>query len=305
LDIASANVSLTPDDVQVKDVAASLAGSEWRGSLALPRQCGAPGGRCLVRFDLHADTISTEDWDNLLTAHPRKGPWYRLFASNPQPGNSYLLALHAAGQLTAKRLLVHKLSASRVSATVELENGILHLSNLMGDVLGGSHHGEWKADFTARPPEYSGSGSFQNVDLKQLSQAMHDGWITGTGTASYRVNAAGLTEAELMASANGSLQMDELEGTLPHVVLNNEMGPLRIRSFAGRVLLQSGKFQITASKLEAPEGDYQVSGTASLGGILNLKFMHTHARGFTVVGPLDDPTIVQSAAAEARAALKP
>jgi len=302
LEIASANVALLPGEVEVKDVTASLGGSTWRGSLALPRQCSVPA-QCLVRFNLHADTIATDEWSDLLTAHPRKGLWYRLFTSNPQPGNSYLLALHATGQLTVDRLVLHKLSASRVSAKVEMENGVLRLSDLEGDVLGGRHSGEWKADFTAKPPEYSGSGSFQDIDLEQMSQAMHDGWITGRGGASYRATAAGLTASELMASANASLQVDELEGTLPHIVLDSGMGPLHVRRFTGRVLLQGGKFEIAAGKFDAPGGAYQVSGTASLGGVLNLKLTRTHAGGFTVMGPLAAPSVAQ--AAEARAALKP
>ncbi len=101
----------------------------FRGNAGVPAQC-------LVRFNFHADTISTDGWDDLLMAHARKGPWYSLFASNPRPGNSYLLALHATGQLTANRLVVHKLSASQVSAKVELEKGVLRLSDLRGDVPG-------------------------------------------------------------------------------------------------------------------------------------------------------------------------
>jgi hypothetical protein len=304
LEIASANVVLLPSGVEVNDVTASLAGSSWRGSLTLPRQCGVPA-ECLVRFNLHADTVATDEWSDLLSAHPRSGPWYHLFASNPQTGNSYLLALHATGQLTANHIVLHKLAASQVSATLELESGILRLSDLKGVVLGGRHRGEWKADFTVKPPEYSGSGKFQDVDLEQLGQAMHDGWVTGTGAASYHARAAGLTASELIASADASLQVDELEGTLPHIVLDSEMGPLRMRSFTGRILLQRGKFEIAEGSLVAPDGDYQVSGTASLGGVLNLKLVRANAGGFTIVGPLTAPSVTQAAAAEARAALKP
>jgi hypothetical protein len=83
------------------------------------------------------------------------------------------------------------------------------------------------------------------------------------------------------------------------------MGPLHIRRFAGRVLLQDDRFEIVGGKFDASDGAYEVSGTASLGGVLNLKLMRTHAGGFTVMGPLDAPSVAQATAAEARAALKP
>ena len=99
--------------------------------------------------------------------------------------------------------------------------------------------------------------------------------------------------------------MEDLEGTLPYLVLETGMGPLQIRRFAGRVLLQDDRFEIVGGKFDAPDGAYQVSGTASLGGVLNLKLMRTHAGGFNVTGPLDAPSVAQATAAEARAALKP
>jgi hypothetical protein len=304
LEIASASISLLPSGVEVKDVLATLAGTTWRGSLAFPRQCSLPA-QCLVRFNLHADTIATDEWSELLNAHPRTGPWYSLFTSNQQAGNSYLLALHAGGEVTASHVAIHKLRATQVSAKVDLENGVLRLSDLEGDVWGGRQVGEWRADFTAKPPKYSGSGSFQEIDLEQLSQAMHDGWITGNGTASYSATAVGLTAAELMASANATLQVEELEGTLPHIVLDSETGPLHVLGFSGGILLQNGEFEIGDCKLDTSGGAFQVSGTASLGGILNVKLARAHAGGFAIVGPLNAPSVAETAAAEARAALKP
>ncbi len=135
LEIASANLVLTPNEVEAKSITASLAGSTWHGSMTMPRGC-AGQAQCLVRFDLHADTIATDEWSALLGSHPRNGPWYRLFSSSLQPGTSFPLVLHATGQVTAARVLLQQLTASQVSANVELENGVLHLSDLQADVLG-------------------------------------------------------------------------------------------------------------------------------------------------------------------------
>jgi uncharacterized protein involved in outer membrane biogenesis len=202
-------------------------------------------------------------------------------------------------------VVIHKLPTSQVIAKVEIENGVLRLSDLQGNVLGGSHQGEWKADFTTKPPAYSGDGTFQNVDLEQLSQAMHDDWISGTATATYHATASGLTTADLTASADASLHVDELEGTLPHIVLNNDLGPMRVRGFSGLVLLQRGNFEVTEGDLDTADGPYQLSGTASLGGILNLKLARAHGDSFTIVGPLTAPSVTSGIAAEARVVPKP
>jgi AsmA-like C-terminal region len=262
-------------------------------------------GSCPVRFDLHADEIATDELNRLLSPHPETRPWYRFLNSSAQSGAPYLASLHAVGKLTANRVLVHKLVASHVSANVELANGKLRLTDLRGDVLGGKHQGEWKADFTAKSPEYSGSGTLERVALGQLAEVMQDDWITGTVSATYHATISGLSKAELLSSASTSLQVDARDGLLPHVALPSATGPLQMRRFVGRLLLRSSMFEIQEGKLETSSGSYQVSGTASLSRILDLKLLRDGAPGFTITGTLTEPHVVSTTAPETRAALKP
>src|SRR5207245_5057030 len=103
---------------------------------------------------------------------------------------------------------------------VELEDGRLQLSDLRGEVLGGRHWGEWRADFTAKPPVYSGSGSLERVALGQLAEAMHDGWVTGTIKATYRATTSGLSAAELFSSAEDrkSTRLNSSHGSISYAV---------------------------------------------------------------------------------------
>jgi hypothetical protein len=304
VEIASASVLLAPDKITASRVTASLATSTWRGSFELPRQCGL-SGPCPVRFDLHADAISTDALSELFDPHPRNRPWYRFLSTAPESRNPYLLNLAAEGRLTADRVTLHKLVASRVSANVELRDGVLRLTDVQGDVLGGKHVGIWKADFRAKPPAYSGSGTLERIALGQLAQSMHDEWITGIGTATYQAAADGLTAGELMSSASAAVKFEASGGMLPHIVLLGGAAPLRIRSFIGRLLLRDAKFEIQEGKLDTADGVYQVSGTASLGRVLNLNLMRAGARSFSITGPLTEPRVSEANTPETRAALKP
>ena len=196
LEIASATLLLMPDQVTVQNVTASIADTSWHGSLVLPRQCALPES-CPVHFDLHTDEVATDRLNQLFNPHVRQQPWYR-FLSSPAAGVPYLLTVHATGKLTANRVVIHKLVGNRVSANVELNKGKLRLSDVRGDVLGGRHTGEWEGDFTAKPPEYSGSGTLERVELSQLSERMKDDWITGTATGTYRVKASGLDAGRIV-----------------------------------------------------------------------------------------------------------
>jgi len=74
LEIASANLFLTPEQISVQNLMASIADTSWHGSLALPRPCIVPDS-CPIRFDLHTDEISTDRLNQLINPHVRKQPW--------------------------------------------------------------------------------------------------------------------------------------------------------------------------------------------------------------------------------------
>ncbi|PYX16270.1 MAG: hypothetical protein DMG84_08280 [Acidobacteria bacterium] len=304
VEIASANLLLTPENVQVQNINASLSSSAWRGSLLLPRNCALPD-RCPVSFDLHASQIDIHELNQSLNPHPRKQPWYRFLSTSPQTATPYLLTLHATGKLNVDRLAIQNLVATWVSAHVELESGIVRLSDLRGDLLGGKHLGDWQADFSVKPPEYSGSGTLQGIDLQQLAQAMRDGWVTGTATATYRASASGVDAAQLISSAKASLKVEVRDGLFPHIVLAEGNEPLHIHRLVGNLVLRDGRFEIQQGKLETPGGIYQLSGTASLTRTLDLKLVRAGAPGFNIIGPLTEPRVAPVKAQETQAALKP
>jgi len=304
LQIASANLTLTPDRTVIQNINASVAGTLWRGSLALPRPCKTAEG-CVANFDLHADELAIDRLNQLLNPNVRPGPWYRFLSTSTASGTPYLLNVNAAGKLTANRVVVGRLVENHFSANVELKHGQLRLYELHADVLGGKHVGEWKADFTSKPPQYSGGGTLERVALGQLADTMNDSWIMGSATATYRASASGLTASELFASAAGTLEVQAWEAALPHISLSENAVPLQIRGLTARLILHNAKFEIEDGKLQAPDGTYQISGTASFGRVLNLKLTRDGAPGFDITGTLSAPRVLQIAAAETRAALKP
>ena len=304
LQISSASLQILPGRVEARNVMASVAGSTWRGSLTLPRHCTAPED-CTIRFDLRTNKLATDDVGVAIRPEAQPSEWYRFFSSPPEPGIPYLATLRAAGRLRAARVLIHRLTATDVSVNVALDSGKLRLSDLSAQVLGGRHTGTWIADFTARPPRYAGSGTFDGVDLNELARAMHDAWVRGAAGAAYRVSASGWSAADMLASANATLDVVAVDGMLPHITLAAGSPPLTMRRFSGRVVFHNRQFEIQQGKLETPRGIYDVSGSASPGQALNLKLMRSQSRGFNITGSLAAPRVTEVSQPETRAALKP
>ena len=305
LEIASGTIVLTPNNINVLYLSGSLGSTQWKGALAIPRPC-VPPDTCPVHFDLRADQLATDALNEVLNPAAAKRPWYKFLSpSSGSVGKPYLATLQANGKLAANRLDVHGLIASRISGEVELNRGKLRISDLHGDVLGGKHSGEFRADFTEKIPEYSGSGTLEQIVLGQLGDLMHDAWVTGTASVEYKVSASGVSAAELFSSANATVLVDAHDGMFPHLALAGAAQPLRMRSFNDRMVLRRGVFEIQEGKLETPSGIYQVSGTASLGRVLDVKLARDGAHGFNISGTLNAPKVSPATNAETQAALKP
>jgi hypothetical protein len=304
LDIVTADLVLAPDRTEVNHLTAVIAGTSWRGSLALPRPCPALNA-CPIRFDLHSDLIATDQWTTLLFPAAQKEPWYRFGSASVHLDSPGLLALDATGNLSADKLVVRGVVAAKVSAKVQMEEGKLELKDLRADLLGGRHLGDWKADFTSQPPRYTVSGGVDRLALGQLATAMDNAWVTGVATAKYRVDASGLTPSELLNSATGTLQIEARNGLLRPAVLSEGEGPLQMRHLIASLALRAGKFEIQSGDLETENAPYQLTGTASLGRVLNLKLSRDGAPGFNITGTLTQPRVAPLAAPNAQAALRP
>jgi AsmA family/AsmA-like C-terminal region len=302
--IASADLRLSADQVRVEKLIATAAETSWTGSLSLPRGCGSPGA-CQIHFDLKADQIGLTGLSEWVSPTAKQRPWYRVLESSARVGAPFLASVHASGHITADQLLVRDFEASHVSADVSLDAGKLQVSEWNVDFWGGKHRGEWHADFTVKPAMCGGSGSFTGISLERIADTMKDQWIAGTANASYEIK--GICPADFWTSAVAMLQFDIKDGVLPHISLAGDDEPLKVSRFSGRARIDGGQIEIKDAKLDSASGKFLLSGTASLKQELDLKLVAepngSQTAGFTITGTLAQPRVVRSAA-ETQAQLK-
>ncbi len=298
LQISSAELTLTPENATLQKIAASFPGKHvaLNGWVRLPRGC-ATLNECPAHFELTADQLSTDDLNELLNPRLRRRPWYDVLP--PRDSGSLFANVRAEGHLSVNRLLVESVAARRVVAAVRFEPGKLAVTDLRGQLFGGTLRAEWQADFAGSHPAYALRGTLESASMAQIAAAMDDEWATGSANLSYQGTASGWTGAGLAASATGSLQFDWRDGALAHVALAGAKPPLHIRRFAGRMELRAGVLEIAASRMETSAGIYKVSGTASLARQLGITLLGDGAPGFVITGPLAKPQVAAAPASQA------
>lgn len=297
--IISAEMQLMPDKVRLGKLNATAAGSEWSGWVETPRGCGTPE-TCPARFALNASQIALSALHEWIQPDAKKREWYQVLGSKAQQAPSILGRLRASGQVTADRLQAHGVVATRASANVSLEKGNLQISQVAADVLGGTYRGQWRADFGVKPAACSGSGNFSGLLLANLADAMKDPWITGKANASYDVK--GRCPADFWQSAEGTLHVEMRDGIFSHVIIGDGSEPLRVTRLSGEAQLHAGMIEITNTKLDSPDGKYQLSGTVSLKREVDLKLAQVPngvtAVGYAITGTLAEPRVAPLAGTE-------
>ena len=311
IEISSAELQLLHDEARVEKLSVRAADAHWTGSMALPRGCGTPGA-CLVRFNLSTEEIGVTELSKWMGSPPSERRWYQMLTRAEPAAPSFLANLRASGKVNAGRLLIRDLVANRVSASLELEHGKLRISDLRADLLGGKHLGDWRADFAADSPVYTGTGTLTGISLQQTADAMHDPWISGTAGGTYRLTASGADAAAFWQSAEGALQFDLRDGVLSHISLASDEGPLRIVRWQGLARMRGGKIEIEKAKLISASGAYEINGVASLGQVLDFKLTrsadarsaHAGSVAYSITGSLAEPQVVLTTP-ETQARLKP
>jgi hypothetical protein len=326
IEIGSATMTLVPDAVRVDKISARTASTHWSGAVTAARHCALPP--CVFQFDLTADQLSTADLAEWFTPHPAKRPWYRILnpssnsdsasGSNPARGLSPLLALQAHGNFQVARFGLKKVVATQVAAQVDVDRGKITLTALRGQLLQGTHQGNWIIDLSnrevsarnasSRPVRYHGAGTLHDISLAQVSAltststSTNDAWITGTADGKFDLEGSADGFRELLTRSDGKLQFVMRNGSLPHIRIPGSPTPLPVHRFSGDLRLQEGAWELSAGRLESRDGFYRVRGTASPANGFDFVLTRGDERSWNVTGTLAKPRVAPAYSSEAKRA---
>ncbi|HEX3106581.1 MAG TPA: AsmA family protein [Terriglobales bacterium] len=302
LQIRRADLTIDADVVRVKNLDALAAESTWRGSLSIPRPCATPE-TCRIQFHLRTAQASAAALNRLLNPMAAKHPWYKILEIGSS--SNYFAKVAATGSVAIDKLKLGGAVCTGFFSNLDLEKARLSLMNTHGSLLSGEATGDFKADFSVRPPEYSGAGNFDGISLSSISKFMRTGWIDGEGSANYRFKTAGWKLQDLFKQAELDANFSIKDSEFPHVVLSENAEPLHSSAFSGQLTLRDGIFSLDNAELVSESGVFNVSGTASLAGDLDFKMTGENTTGYNVSGTLDQPRVSPITNPPTQAALKP
>jgi hypothetical protein len=288
--VDSATVTLGSQIANLTSFVATFAGGpSVSGSGSFPLVCNSIE-TCVLHFELHTPDISISRLSHLLNPAFQSRPWYHLLAVGQRDDNA-LTKLHALGHIAAARVLIGSLTASDVTAALEVNSGAVSLKDIHADMLGGRHTGNWDGDFTAQPPKFFGSGNVSKLAMAQVASLMHDAWATGTLDGQYTLGLTGLDAAALRDSTTGSASFRWTAGTLRHITLESKATPLTFSTMSGQIAIRNGTITCDDCKMQAAGQLYTVKGNATFARDLDFHLTTLGAGAYAISGPLEKPRV--------------
>jgi hypothetical protein len=288
--VDSATVMLDSQIANITSFAAAFAGGpSISGSGSFPLGCNS-AETCVLRFELHTPEVSISRLNRLLNPAFQSLPWYHLLAVGQRNDNA-ITRLHALGYVAAARVLIGSLSASNVTATIELNSGSVSLKDIHAELVGGRLTGNWDGDFTTQPPKFFGSGNVSKVAMAQVAGLMHDAWATGTLDGQYTLGLTGLDATALRDSATGTASFKWTTGTLRHITLESKTTPLTFSTMSGQIAIRNGAITCDDCKMQAAGQLYTVKGNATFARDLDFHLTTSGASAYAISGPLDKPRV--------------
>lgn len=292
--IASANLSLSANEIAVQKLVATLSGTRttFEGNINIPRSCEKAS--CPVRFDLRATELNFDDLNRVLNPRLRSSGWRAIggkFLTASREDASRLLELEAIGTVNANHLLMKSLTANKVTALLEVKRGVVALRNVQGEFLGGHYSGEWSANFTGADPEYTGTGTLEGLGLAQLNSLMRTTVGTGVITrARLKLKLAGSDASTLRRTATGQLSFNWTNGSILAGVDSGKVPPLVFSSWLASSEIAGQKISLTSGSLRTSSGLYTTTGTASFARDLDLRLVSS-TQVLSITGTLEAPVV--------------
>jgi hypothetical protein len=272
----------------------------FTGNVSKPWSCQPKQTSCPLEFELHSDSLKTQDIAALLGAGDKS--WNLPFFSD----SAHLPDLRATGTLNIGQFNLAGVPLDKFAAKVEIGDRAMLISKVNARLSSGVVEGEWHADWTSSPPHFSIAGTANGVALDRMETADPDvavitSWLSGRADMKYAFKFDGNSPAEMAGSAIGKVEYVVNNGMSRAMALDGAK-PLRFQSFQGVVELEKHALRVLPSKVKAENRIYEMSGTVSLADKQAKLRLTSGGANWDITGSLEKPQVVGPPAAQTAAA---
>lgn len=287
VEIASADVNLTPQEISWQNVELRYGGMAMRGSIRYPAGC-VPPAPCAATFSVEPGETSAAAIETAL-AGQRPGFFGQVLAD--LGGGAGVAWPTMSGTLQSRQISLGRLALHNVVAHLSVQGNALAIDSLDAAALGGTIHATGAMTVTGGTPHWNLEMQMQGVKAGDGSSVFNEHWGAGTASGAATLTMSGYRTEDLASSAAGSFRMEWQKGGVA-----GAPGPFaHFDRWTANGTIGNGALTLTDSTITAGGKNLAVTGTVGFDRRIHL-VVDTSGGKVTLGGTLAKPIVGKAAA---------
>jgi hypothetical protein len=211
VEIATATLRIDPGGVSWESVDFSYGPVKGTASLTLPADCQA-SLPCAPRFDLQFGDLDASALQAAILGAHEKGTLLSELIARLRPSTAPAWP-QLTGTVKADSLVLGPVTLRDASATLKIDSTGAEISDLSGDLLGGSVNGSGSLA-RGDQPVYTLEGKFEKLSPAAVGQLVGLRCSGGEFSADGKIELTGFADKDLTTSAKGTLHFEWRHGSV-------------------------------------------------------------------------------------------
>lgn len=199
VEVTSAEIQLTPEQIAWKKAALRYQGMAMQGALTFPAICGQ-GAACPASFHLALGTVNAATLVTMLHGKTNSGFLGQLLSLGEGSPAAWP---ELEGTVDCDSLEVGRLTIDRVAAAVGIDGGELTFGAIDGNALGGTLHASGTMTIVSGVPRWKLDVHVTDAKADLAAALFHERWGGGLVSGETNLTLSGFDGATLASSAGG------------------------------------------------------------------------------------------------------
>ena len=287
VEVAAADVTLSPDQITWQNAAFRFRRMSMRGSLQFPFVCSQPG-TCPAAFTLQTESLDAGAVQATLSEHKAGFLGNFLEDALGRDRSSQWPPLH--GSIQCGQLNIGSLVLGNVAASMSVEAKTLSLQSLDGTAFGGSVHAGGAMEVKSGVPQWHFDVRLTGVKPSVVGEIFHEQWGPGVVNGETTLDLHGYSASELASSAAGDFRFTWQKGELRSVESTSSMPLNHFERWSVAGSIANSTLTLTSGGLSRGGRLIPVRGTIGLDRRIHLT-VETRGGPVVVEGTLAQPTV--------------
>jgi hypothetical protein len=288
VEVESAEIDLTPQEISWQNVVLQYQAMAMRGSIQFPAVCNQPVA-CPAAFTLAPEPLDAAKIEAALGGNSNSGFLGQLL-TNALGGGSTAAWPPLRGQIQCDQLQLGQLTLRNVASSVSLEGTKLTISSLDAAALGGTLHTSGDMTIVDRAPRWKLGIRVADASAGEVAELFGEAWGKGRMSGETNLTMSGYRTEDLASSASGDFSFTWQNGALPIAGAENDSSLAHFDRWTAKGTIAKSALSLSSGGIAREAKTNALRGSISFDRDLDLT-LETRSGRVKITGTLAQPVL--------------